>query len=110
MIRLIVPTMLLSACTLPDSNDPRNCAMRQPFYPDEDGDGFGEPSTVFVGCVAPPGWVTQLAPEDSGTLTGVTGTTGDTSPQRPTADTATGGSGTPTNITGDTGIGSDTGP
>ncbi len=105
---------ILAGCNPIEPLDPPNCPQRQAFYPDADGDGFGEPTAVFVGCVAPDGWVVQLAPEDSGLQTGLTGQTGvtgatgqtartgDTGTPTPTADTSSGGSGS-TAITGDTG-------
>ncbi len=77
----------------------RNCETRSAFYPDEDGDGVGEPTAVFIGCEAPQGWVATAAsttPPDTGATlpTGDTGTgptgTGDTAPTSPTADTGPG--------------------
>ena len=85
--------LLASSCPEPA---PRNCATRIPFYPDADGDGFGEPTAVFYGCEAPDGWVAVLAPIDSGLPTAETGTpppTGDTgvSGETGVGDTATSG-------------------
>ena len=51
--------LLLFASACPDPVA-RNCTTRIPFYPDEDGDGFGEPTSVFFGCEAPEGWVAML--------------------------------------------------
>ncbi|MEO0604394.1 MAG: hypothetical protein AAF211_23365 [Myxococcota bacterium] len=52
--------------------EPRDCETRQAFYPDADGDGLGEPTTVVFGCEAPEGFVTELGP------TGDTGAPDDT--------------------------------
>lgn len=53
--------LLLAGCELPaelrDDPPPRDCAERQAFWPDSDGDGVGEPTAVWIGCDAPPGWV-----------------------------------------------------
>jgi len=38
----------------------RDCEVRQAFYPDEDGDGLGEPTAVRIGCEPPEGYVTEL--------------------------------------------------
>ena len=43
----------------------RNCATRQLFYADPDGDGLGDPNQVYVGCEPPQGYVTTPAPESS---------------------------------------------
>jgi len=48
--------------------EPRDCETRQAYYPDEDGDGLGEPTTVVFACEAPEGFVTELgATGDTGT-------------------------------------------
>ncbi len=111
--------LLLAACDLPEPVE-RNCLHRQAFYPDPDGDGFGDPSEVFIGCEAPDGWVALLPPTDSGgsgatttptadtgtpSPTGTTGHTGGDTSDTALGDTATGGSGAtwPTGVTGDTG-------
>ncbi len=60
--------LLLVACGLTQSdNDPPNCSPRSAFYPDEDGDGLGESSAVFIGCEAPEGWVATQNDETGGT-------------------------------------------
>lgn len=106
----------------------RNCAARVAYYPDADGDGLGEPTDVYVGCFAPPGWVSLLGVDTGGpppttgdtgatgstgatgatARTGATGATGDTGAIGPTGDTgpgdtgATGGTGSATGHTGST--------
>jgi hypothetical protein len=67
-----------AACAwLPAPVEP-TCEDPRAFYPDADGDGLGEPTQVFVGCVPPEGWVTafdsafvgdSVAPGDTGTPT-----------------------------------------
>ncbi len=89
--RFVIPALLLAnlalpACQLPELPDPRNCQERQAYYPDEDGDGIGEPTQVFIGCAPPDGWVLAL-PQDSGRIA-PSGGTADTATER-----VTGGSG-----------------
>ena len=94
--------LLLFASACPDPVA-RNCTTRIPFYPDEDGDGFGEPTSVFFGCEAPEGWVAMLAPTGGSGLTG----TGDTAATDiGTTDIGT----TDTTPTGETSSTADTGP
>jgi hypothetical protein len=50
----------LTACNLPTPVD-RNCAVRQAYYPDENGDGVGEPTEVYIGCSPPDGWVDNVS-------------------------------------------------
>ena len=40
--------------------DERNCDDRTAYYPDEDGDGLGEPTDIYIGCEAPEGWVDNV--------------------------------------------------
>lgn len=35
----------------------RNCEVRGVYYPDADGDGAGDETSVYLGCAAPEGWV-----------------------------------------------------
>jgi hypothetical protein len=58
--------ILFAGCFLGDDYPEPNCAARLPYYPDEDGDGLGEPTAVFFGCEAPDGWVPKLEPAESG--------------------------------------------
>ena len=56
----LVLIVLLGACSLlQDDNPPTeaDCVARGTFYPDTDGDGIGEPGTVYVGCDPPEGYV-----------------------------------------------------
>ena len=53
----ILLTMTACGFELPD---PRNCDDRSAWYPDEDGDGVGEPTEVYIGCEAPEGWVDNV--------------------------------------------------
>ena len=56
---LILPILLLAACNL-ELGPERNCDVRSAYYPDDDGDGVGEPTDVYVGCEAPEGWVDNV--------------------------------------------------
>lgn len=55
-------TLLLAACLggcdLLDALEPDvpNCDPRKPYWVDADGDGFGDPGTVYLGCQAPDGY------------------------------------------------------
>lgn len=63
---------LLMACTLPELPfaPEQSCADRGAWYPDEDGNGVGEPSSVYIGCSPPEGWVQTLGmPTDTGAPT-----------------------------------------
>ena len=62
-MRYLLPILLLSACEQLDQlkQVEKNCEDRTAFYEDTDGDGFGDPSSVYIGCTAPDGWVTQVA-------------------------------------------------
>ncbi len=60
----------LSGCALLETFEeppPSNCDPRVAYYPDADGDGLGERTAVYVGCIAPDGWVTLLEPLDTDT-------------------------------------------
>lgn len=62
-MRATLPCLLaltLSAGCGIEFGPPRNCAERTAWYPDEDGDGIGEPTAVYIGCEAPEGWVDQV--------------------------------------------------
>ena len=52
--------LILGACGRAPAPDDKNCAERTAWYPDDDGDGIGEPTTVYIGCTAPAGWVTAV--------------------------------------------------
>lgn len=59
-IRLLCIATLgpLGGCSLiPEPPPEQECAVRGVFYPDENGDGVGEPTGIYVGCSAPEGWV-----------------------------------------------------
>jgi hypothetical protein len=61
------------ACTI-ELPDDKNCETRTAYYPDADGDGLGEPSTVYVGCEPPDDtWVTTPAPTPDEPDTGDSG-------------------------------------
>ncbi len=76
--------LLLVACELPEIVE-RDCDERWAYYPDENGDGLGEPSDVFIGCKAPDGWVDVLGPPIT---TYDTDTAQDTDTDSETGDTA----------------------
>ncbi len=70
-MRIVAPLLLVASCdlnTFDDLPEPRDCETRRAYYPDEDGDGVGEPTTVVFACRAPEGFVTELG------STGDTGT------------------------------------
>ena len=97
----------LTACNLPTPVD-RNCAVRQAYYPDENGDGVGEPTEVYIGCSPPDGWVDNVS-HDPGDDTDDTDSDSDTD----NADSGRGrdtgwGWGTGTFNTPDTGWSGDT--
>ncbi|MCA9568007.1 MAG: hypothetical protein KC656_09200, partial [Myxococcales bacterium] len=52
--------MLAVGCSLLELPPTPNCADRGIYWPDEDGDGVGEPGTAYVGCEPPEGWVTVV--------------------------------------------------
>lgn len=66
---LLALAALASGCNI-ELPDPRNCDERTAWYPDEDGDGVGEPTEVYIGCEAPEGWVDNVDTGDTGTYTG----------------------------------------
>lgn len=70
--------LLLAGCWLREEYPEPNCDPRTAYYPDEDGDGLGEPSDIYIGCEAPEGWVTKLgdAAADTGAEGEVTTDTG----------------------------------
>lgn len=55
-------TVLLAGCFLRNEYPEPNCPDRLAYYPDEDGNGLGEPSAMYVGCAPPEGWVAKLDP------------------------------------------------
>lgn len=57
--------VLFTGCWLREDYPEPNCDPRTAYYPDEDGDGLGEPSAVFIGCEAPEGWVSKLGDEQA---------------------------------------------
>jgi hypothetical protein len=54
----------------------RNCETRQAFWLDADGDGVGDPGTMYFGCSQPEGYV-DVPPEDTDALPPETADTGD---------------------------------
>lgn len=63
----VLMTLTLAGCDLSallGDGPTRNCGVRQAFWPDEDGDGVGDPgSTVYIGCEAPEGYVSVPPPD-----------------------------------------------
>ena len=62
LIPIVASAILASGCTyyrmlFPEDEPPPNCDTRLPYYPDQDGDGIGAASPVYVGCEAPGGYV-----------------------------------------------------
>ena len=68
----LLPTLALVLCTgcsaiellWPEEEPPPNCELRTAYYPDQDGDGVGSDSSVFIGCEAPSGYVEQAGDSD----------------------------------------------
>ncbi|TNE90183.1 MAG: hypothetical protein EP330_08990 [Deltaproteobacteria bacterium] len=56
---LVLLLPLVAGCNI-ELGPERNCADRSTWYPDEDGDGIGEPTAMYVGCEAPAGWVDNV--------------------------------------------------
>ncbi len=60
--RVLPWCVLVAACDAwrPDflEEPERACDPRTAFYPDADRDGVGSTASVYVGCVAPAGYVT----------------------------------------------------
>ena len=60
--------IFLMGCT--DRFDPPqevDCEQPVAYYPDENGDGLGESSDIYVGCFPPKGWVPNVEEaEDTG--------------------------------------------
>lgn len=62
--------LALAACTwfsdlrkdVYDTGVPRNCEERSTFWLDEDGDGFGTASDIYIGCDQPTGYAAN--PDD----------------------------------------------
>lgn len=54
--------VLLMGCELLDTPPTPNCPDRTLYWPDEDGNGLGEPDRTYVGCSPPEGWVDVLDP------------------------------------------------
>jgi hypothetical protein len=50
---------LCGGCNI-DLGPARNCDERTAWYPDDDGDGVGEPTAMYLGCEAPDGWVDNV--------------------------------------------------
>ena len=59
----------ISGCNLIREQPDRNCDVRTAYYPDDDGDGIGEPTAVYIGCEPPAGWVTEVGDSDTDTDT-----------------------------------------
>jgi hypothetical protein len=59
-VLVLVFASLLAACAANDSggdDDPGDCAAPATFYPDDDGDGFGDMAGAEQHCTAPAGFV-----------------------------------------------------
>ncbi len=59
---LVTCLLLANGCVVIDylrdeDTVPRDCDIRLPFYPDQDGDGVGATSPVALACTAPSGYV-----------------------------------------------------
>ncbi len=71
--------LLLVGCGLVELPPEPNCEDRTAAWPDEDGDGVGDATAVYVGCDVPEGWV-QVPPagDDTGADTADSGDSADT--------------------------------
>jgi len=60
-MRRLLPLLLLVGCAavadLYNADGDRECDPRSIFYEDVDGDGAGNPASVYVGCAVPAGYV-----------------------------------------------------
>jgi hypothetical protein len=58
---MVLLLLLFPGCDLvPDvytADGARDCDPRSAFYADADGDGAGDPLSVYIGCAAPSGYV-----------------------------------------------------
>lgn len=52
---------LLLACPAPSAPPDGSCDEPSQYWPDADGDGVGEPTSTYMGCSPPDGWVTEVA-------------------------------------------------
>jgi hypothetical protein len=59
-VRITVPILFMTACTLPQPSPETDCEERVYALP---GDLEGDSASVYVGCDPPDGWVTT-APAD----------------------------------------------
>jgi hypothetical protein len=106
-MRSLLPLLaiLASGCGLLDIDlegaEP-NCDTRLPYYPDQDGDGFGATSPVFLGCEAPDGYVetTGDCDDNDPDVIECIGETGDAGDTGDTGDTEPEDTGTPTDPRG----------
>jgi hypothetical protein len=63
----LLTTFLMGCIDTFDPPQEADCEQPVAYYPDEDGDGFGEPGSIYVGCAPPEGWVsTLMEPQDTG--------------------------------------------
>ncbi len=61
----LLPIVLFACTTNPLLSQEPSCDHRG-WLPDEDGDGVGETTALYVGCDAPEGWVElETDPSDS---------------------------------------------
>ena len=63
-LSIVLVLVLCTGCTvleyLSDAEEHLpNCDTRLPYYPDQDGDGVGADSPVYLGCAQPSGYVDQ---------------------------------------------------
>ena len=65
-IWLVIP-VLVSCIDTFDPPQAVDCEHPLAYYPDDDGDGIGEPDEMYIGCAPPKGWVSTLSPpQDTG--------------------------------------------
>jgi len=57
---LCCATGLVGCNLLPEPPPEQNCQNRSVYYPDDDQDGVGEPTAIYVGCAPPEGWVESV--------------------------------------------------
>ena len=59
LVPLLALLPALTGCPTIDDLTPENrdCDTRHAYYPDQDGDGVGSDSAVYIGCAAPDGYV-----------------------------------------------------
>lgn len=87
MLLLLLGCAIIDAIRGLSEEDPVSpCAERSAWWADADGDGFGDPTEVWVTCEQPDGWVDNADDCDDADAAVSSGCSADTAAD--TADTA----------------------